>query len=197
MYIHQEYIVYTTLLEIDMTKLFYQYILSHWGRVAHICVDNQTTIGSDNGLSPGRHQAIIWTNDGILLSRSLGTKFSKILSKINTLLKTSFAKWRPSWLGLNVLNGGMACSVTAFDCSTLETRAKWMLCDAFSTMEHLDKHCYYRSLIISSKLLNNYFWIFVEFFMGDWVVGKDSLQGYQKPCYRYWAVPSHLRFVGI
>ena len=26
-----------------------------------------TITGSDNGLSPGRRQAIIWTNDGILL----------------------------------------------------------------------------------------------------------------------------------
>ena len=26
-----------------------------------------TIIGSDNGLSPGRRQAIIWTNAGILL----------------------------------------------------------------------------------------------------------------------------------
>ena len=31
----------------------------HWGRVTHICVSNLTIIGSDNGLSPGRRQAII------------------------------------------------------------------------------------------------------------------------------------------
>ena len=41
--------------------------LTHWGRVTHICVFNLTTINSDNGLSPGRRQAIIWTNAGILL----------------------------------------------------------------------------------------------------------------------------------
>ena len=41
--------------------------LSHWGQVTHICVGNLTTIGSDNGLSPDRHQAIIGTNAGILL----------------------------------------------------------------------------------------------------------------------------------
>ena len=35
--------------------------LTHWGRVTQICVNNLTIIGSDNGLSPGRHQAIIWT----------------------------------------------------------------------------------------------------------------------------------------
>ena len=32
-----------------------------------------TIIGSDNGLSPGRRQAIIWTNAGILLIEPLRT----------------------------------------------------------------------------------------------------------------------------
>ena len=40
--------------------------LTHWGRVTHICVSKLTTIGSDNGLSPDRRQAIIWTNAGTL-----------------------------------------------------------------------------------------------------------------------------------
>ena len=54
-------------------------LLTHWGWVTHICLDNITIIGSDNGLSPGLHQAIIWTNAGILLIRPLVTNFSKIL----------------------------------------------------------------------------------------------------------------------
>ena len=54
-------------------------LLSHWGQVTHICVSNLTIIGSDHGLSPGRRQAIIWTNAGILLIRSLGTNFSEVL----------------------------------------------------------------------------------------------------------------------
>ena len=37
------------------------------GRVTHMYVGNLTIIGSDNGLSPGRRQAIIWINAGILL----------------------------------------------------------------------------------------------------------------------------------
>ena len=41
--------------------------LTHWGRVTHICVSILTVTGPDNGLSPGRRQAIIWTNAGILL----------------------------------------------------------------------------------------------------------------------------------
>ena len=38
---------------------------------------NTTTIGSDNGLSPSRHQAIIWINAGILLIGPIGTNFSE------------------------------------------------------------------------------------------------------------------------
>ena len=44
--------------------------LTHRGRVTHIGVSKLTIIGSDNGLSPDRRQAIIWTNAGILLIRS-------------------------------------------------------------------------------------------------------------------------------
>ena len=33
--------------------------LTHSGRVTHICVGKLTIIGSDNGLSPERHQATI------------------------------------------------------------------------------------------------------------------------------------------
>ena len=58
--------------------------LTHWGRVTHICVSNQTIIGSDNGLSPGRRQTIIWTNAGILLIRTLGTHFNENLLEIMT-----------------------------------------------------------------------------------------------------------------
>ena len=83
-------------------------LLTHW--VTHICVGEQTIIGSDNGLSPVRRQAIIWTNDGILLIGPLGTNFSEILIGIQIFsvkkmpLKMSSAKWRSFCLGLNVLN---------------------------------------------------------------------------------------------
>ena len=83
--------------------------LTHWGRVTHICVGNLTIISSDNGVSPGRRQAIIWTNAEILLIRTLGTNFSEILGEIHSFsfsemhLKMSSAKWRLFGLGLNVL----------------------------------------------------------------------------------------------
>ena len=47
----------------------------------HICICNLTIIGLDNGLSPGRCQAIIWTNARILLIEPLGTNFSEIFNK--------------------------------------------------------------------------------------------------------------------
>ena len=62
-------------------------LVTHWGWVTHICVDNQTIIGSDNGLLPDRRQAIIWTNAGILLIGPLGTNFNEILIKIYTVIE--------------------------------------------------------------------------------------------------------------
>ena len=77
--------------------------------MTHICVGNLTIIGSDNGLSPGRRQAITWTNVGILLIGPLGRNFSEMLIEIHTFsfkkihLKMSSGKWRPFCLGLSVL----------------------------------------------------------------------------------------------
>ena len=50
---------------------------------SHDNLINSFIIGSDNSLSPGRRQAIIWTNAGILWIRTLGTNFSEILSEIH------------------------------------------------------------------------------------------------------------------
>ena len=75
----------------------------------HICVSKRTIIGSDNGLSPSRLQAIISTNAGILLIGPSGTIFSENLIEIHTFsftkihLKMSSGKWWPCCLGLNVL----------------------------------------------------------------------------------------------
>ena len=88
----------------------YQVILTHWGRVTHICVCKLTIISSDNGLLPGRRPAIIWTNARILLVGPLETNFSEILIEIHIFLfkkahlKWSSVKWRPFCLGVDVLN---------------------------------------------------------------------------------------------
>ena len=64
----------------------YGLILTHLSRMAHICDSELTIISSDNGLSPGQRQAIIWISAEILLIGPLGTNFSEIytFSKIYT-----------------------------------------------------------------------------------------------------------------
>ena len=112
---------------------FHQMTLSHWGRVTHICVSKLTIIGSDNGLSTGRRQAIVWFNAGILLIGPLGTNFSEIYIKIPTLsfkkmrLKVSSVKWRPLCLGLDVLMVAELMKITKFG-KTI-TRAIYNLVD--------------------------------------------------------------------
>ena len=85
------------------------YCIIYWSQVRYACISNFATIGTDNRLSPGRHQAIIGTNAGILFIRNLGRSFTEIKSEIHTFsfkkihLKMSSAKWRPFCLDLNVL----------------------------------------------------------------------------------------------
>ena len=94
----------------SVKSMFSSELLTHWGRVTHICVSKLTIVGSDNGLTPGRRQAITWTNAGILLIGSLWTNFSEILINILKFsfqkmhLNISSLKWQPFCIGLNVLN---------------------------------------------------------------------------------------------
>ena len=74
----------------------------------HIFVSNLSIIGSDNGLSLGRRQPIVWNNAGILVIWPLGTNVRAILLKILTFsfnkmpLNVLSAGWRPFCHTLNV-----------------------------------------------------------------------------------------------
>ena len=88
---------------------------------------NLNIIGSDNGLSPCRRQAIIWTNTGILLIGPLWTNFSDIVSEIHTF---SFKK-----MHLKMASGKKASILSRPQC------ARWLplvilLCQRFSWL-----HC--------------------------------------------------------
>ena len=91
---------------------FNKSMLTHWGQMMHICISKLTIIGWDHGLLPGRRQAIIWTNAGILLIGPLLINFSEILIKIQTFLfkkihsKILSGKWWLFCLSLNVLIKG-------------------------------------------------------------------------------------------
>ena len=57
------------------------FCLTHWSRVTQKCVSKLTNTDSNNGLSPGWCEALIWTTAAILL---IGSKFSEILIEIHT-----------------------------------------------------------------------------------------------------------------
>ena len=117
LYIENETMDLKEMLSLQTNMIPCLFAITHWGRVTHICVNKLTIIGSDNGLSPGRRQAIIWTNAVILLIGHLGTNFSEILIEIYSFsfqkmhLKMLSGKWRPSCLGLNVLSKIHVCQI--------------------------------------------------------------------------------------
>ena len=67
---------------VSMPMNWAEMLKTHWGRVTHLCVSKLSSIASDNGLSPGRRQAIMWNNARILLIGPFGTNFSEILIEI-------------------------------------------------------------------------------------------------------------------
>ena len=110
--------------------------------MTHICVSDLTSIGSDNGLSPGRRQAIIRTNAGLMLIEPLGTNFNESLIEIlifslkKMRLKVSSAKRRPFCLGLNVLT---LCSlVTPHDDTDLDQHWLRLWLTSFLTWTDVD-----------------------------------------------------------
>ena len=96
---------------------------------AYICISKLTIIGSDNGLSPGRRQTIIWINVGILFIGTIGTNFSETLIEIYTFsfekmpLKMLSGKWQPFCLGLNVLIHVVQHTIPTRSLHCIRTRA--------------------------------------------------------------------------
>ena len=146
-----------TLYEMDPGTL--SWWLTHWGRVTHIYVGKLNIIGSDNGLSPGQRQAIIWTNDRILSIRPLATNFNETLIGIQTssfkkmYLKMSSAKWCPFCLGLNVLK------VSHVHCQSTSSTS-WQSWSPGSTQG--SRHHPWIKAIFSIVLLAWHNWCYVE-----------------------------------
>ena len=101
----------------------------------HMFIRKLTIIGSDNGLSPGQRQPIIWTNAGILLIRTWGTNLSEILIKIHTF---SFKK-----MHLKMLSGKVAANLSRPQCvkwfhkSSIYMYIHWGLCTTSVKLMHL------------------------------------------------------------
>ena len=121
--------------------IIFRIVLTHWGRVPHICVGNLTIIGPDNGLSPGRRQAIIRTNAGLLSNGPLRTCFSENLIKktqefsFKKMLAKMSGKWRPSCLDLNMFmsNRSGSSDYTFLESMNLKPEPIWPAAECFLT----------------------------------------------------------------
>ena len=117
-------------------------MLTPWCGETHICVSKLSSIGSDNGLSPGRRQAIIWTNAGILLIRNFGTNCSKMSSKIhiNSLKndnKDVLGKMAYIWsIRLNVLKGTRSRPLVANNDQGCQSRHQAIVHDLTLLLPH-------------------------------------------------------------
>ena len=79
---------------------FTRFFLTHWGWA----LVKEVVIGSYNGLLPVQHQAIIWTNAGLLLIVFFDNKFHwnwNQFSHDKMNMKTSPAKWKQVCFGFN------------------------------------------------------------------------------------------------
>ena len=144
--------------------------------MTHICVGNLTIIGSDNCLSPGRRQAIIWTNVGILLIGPLGTNFSEMLIEIQTFsfkkihLKMSSGKRRPFCLGLNVLNYQPETVLMVLKHMHTDMSSYGALWIIFKIPEHVSSQISQRTSCINSRNLGNVCAWDVSNDQGGWVL---------------------------
>ena len=105
---------------------------------------NCTSFGSDNGLSPGRRQAIIWPNAGMLLIWPLGTKFSE-----KCIWKSS-RKWRPFCRVFNVLS---SCRLFKYFMSTLPCNNPITILDMDFPQQ---LYLIYNGLFCEDDMSNNY-----------------------------------------
>ena len=117
--------------------------LTHWGQLTQLCISKLTNIGAGNGLLPGQHQAIIWTNARILLLRPLGTNFSEILIETYAFsfkkihLKVSSGKWWPFCLSLNVLTCTLLLDASVWGLN------RFPLCSYFACALHFTGFLYH------------------------------------------------------
>ena len=167
--------------------------LTHWGWVMHICVGNLTIIGSDNGLSPDRRQAIIWINAEILLIGPLGTNFSEILIEILTFsfkkmhLKRSSAKRHPFCLGLIELKETSDAQIWCFlwcrpEQAPIQKVQLLVISGVFLSVQNmiyvlpLQLTCcmQYHAIIIPTVTRHDYPWHQINWFYTKWTKYENS-----------------------
>ena len=97
--------------------------------MTHIGVSELIIVGSDNGLSPGRRQSIIWTNAGMLLIGPLATKFFEILIEINYIFMQEIAFWNVLWKMAAILSRPQCIDTTNGFTSWPKSKHWWLASD--------------------------------------------------------------------
>ena len=112
--------------------------------LGHICLSKLNIIGSDNGLSPGQRQAIIWTNARILSIRPLATNFNEFLNGIqenvleNVVCEMASILSRPQCVKSFLFSPSPQAilSPCAIDCCSPDARLQW-----FNSLVPIAYHC--------------------------------------------------------
>ena len=155
--------------------------------MTHICVGKQTIISSDNGLSSGRRQAIIWTWNYYSMVVSIWTKAGILLiglsenvneiytfAMIQMQLKMSSVIWRPFCLGLNVLRAVVRKAFPCHDLVMEGKKAEGCLNIKMPSYKYRDSHYKYKAVSRSS---HHYDW--------NHFTRKAGLYIETRPC-RHW-----------
>ena len=157
-------------------------LLTHWGRVKHTCIGKLTSIGSDNDLSPGRHQAIIWTNAGILL---IWPYLCENVIEIHTVsmkkmhLKMSSAKWWPFCLSLYVLmcpSMDLVVQIRPWCAQNVFKKYEYVFCIWYHSSTHKRFSCW-------DLFLTKMRTIFCSQYHGRWWLDRCKEPGHQQQCY--------------
>ena len=126
-------------------------LLTRRDRVTYMYAsENWVMIGSDNGLSPIRHQVIISTNAGISLIRSLGSNISlngkSYILSTKMHLKMSSGRRRPFCLGLNV---------QSHDALWLWSYVRsWQSSRRFLELPTLKRNCYFDKTFLTDYIVS-------------------------------------------
>ena len=114
---------------------------SHYpmGRVTHICVSTSNNIGSDNGLSPWRRQAITWTKCWDIVN---WTRKKKLQGNLN---RNSYISMKMN-LKMSYQNEKSE-NVYSIILKTWKHGADIILCHSDVTLRHLKGSCFFSASI--------------------------------------------------
>ena len=148
----------------------------------YICVSKLTITGSDNGLWPGWHQAIIWTNDGIMLIWTLGINFNEILSEIYTfsfkkmLLKMFFWKMATILslvLGFQRFIRQIQCSWIPYQNQAVTPKWCWFITEeTFRKVSRTSQNCKWFIKVQVKILVLNCYKVNIRPWWAWWVIEK-------------------------